>query len=113
MDRTLFAYRCFSGAKFMDTVAETPRDALILTGMDEAVLVGEHPMLTLKEIREQWPVNRQSLAGIRKVEQWMVAAVRVWMINDQKFNEIDLAVQEAKRKLGEHAPRDDRARQML
>ena len=54
---------------------------------------------TLNEIRQQWPTLRKTEDGIRTMERWMVAAVRIELIDAAKFNEMDEAVKKARLEL--------------
>ena len=91
-----YLYRCRIGEEIRDVIAVDADHAREQTSAEVAMELGPWPMRTLDDMRAEWPEMRLTEAGIRSFERWMIAAVRIGMIDVETFDRMEAVVSAAK-----------------
>ena len=94
---TQFVYRCIT---MTNVIAFDAEDAKSKTGADIVTKICQHPLPTLADIKKRWSKAVKSREGLAEIQEWMIAAVRLGMIDSVKFDEMEKAVQGAMDALG-------------
>lgn len=100
-----FVFRCLVAGGVVDVVAECEAEAKELSGSEMVRKLCKHPVPTLEEVREKWRDGCKDVEWLRETMDWAVAAVRLGIINSEKFDEIEKSVNEAIHRLGGQAVR--------
>ena len=91
-----YLYRCRIGEEIRDVIAVDADHARQQTSAEVATELNPWPMRTLDDMRAEWPEMRLTQAGIRSFERWMIAAVRIGMIDVEQFDKMESVVSAAK-----------------
>lgn len=91
-----YLYRCRIGQEIRDVIAVDADHAREQTSAEVAMELGPWPMRTLDDMRAEWPEMRLTEAGIKSFEKWMIAAVRIGMIDVEQFDKMEMVVSAAK-----------------
>jgi len=91
-----YLYRCRIGQEIRDVIAVDADHAREQTSAEVATELNPWPMRTLDDMRAEWPEMRLTEAGIKDCERWMIAAVRIGMIDVETFDRMELTVNAAK-----------------
>jgi hypothetical protein len=91
-----YMYRCRIGHQTRDVIAVDADHAREQTSAEVATELHPWPMKTLDDMRAEWPEMRLTEAGIKSFEKWMIAAVRIGMIDVETFDRMEVTVNAAK-----------------
>jgi hypothetical protein len=91
-----YLYRCRIGQQTRDVIAVDADHAREQTSAEVATELHPWPMKTLDDMRAEWPEMRLMEAGIKSFERWMIAAVRIGMIDVETFDRMESVVMAAK-----------------
>ena len=94
-----YVYRCRIGQETRDVLAVDADHARVQTGADAASELCQWPIPLLDDMRSQWEELKRTDDGIRKMQRWMCAAVRMEIIDAEQFDKMALAVEQAKEAL--------------
>lgn len=90
-----FLFRCYTETGYVDIVATSEDQARHESGADVVKKLYSYPMPTLDDIRSQWIANKSNLEWLKGVREWIVAAVRMKIIDAEKFEEIEKSLNNA------------------
>ena len=91
-----YVYRCLIGQETRDVLAVDADHARVQTGAHAASELCPWPIPMLDDMRSQWEELKRTDYGIRKMQRWMCAAVRMEIIDAEQFDKMALAVEQAK-----------------
>lgn len=91
-----YLYRCRIGNQTRDVIAVDADHAREQTSAEVATELHPWPMRTLEDMRAEWPEMRLTETGIRSFEKWMIAAVRIGIIDVEQFDKMEIVVSAAK-----------------
>lgn len=90
-----FVFRCLVAGGVVDVVAENEAEAKELSGSEMVRKLCKHPVAKLEDVREQWKDGCKDKKWLLETMDWAVAAIRLGVIDDEKFNEIEKSVNAA------------------